>query len=75
MLWQLQAADISELRVRRDEAEYRLIHDKQAWKIAGPFDASAVADLVQPMTEESRLLPPGDGVQKSPKPVRYSSHS
>jgi len=51
-LWQLQPDDIKELRLRKNGQEYRLQRSGENWKIAGPFDASAVASLVKPMTEE-----------------------
>jgi hypothetical protein len=51
-LWQMAPDDIGELQVRKGEPEYRLKRDGQAWKVSGPFEASAVAGLVRPMTED-----------------------
>jgi hypothetical protein len=51
-LWRVPAEDVAELRVRKDEQEYRLKKDAANWKISGPFDAPAVADRVRPMVEE-----------------------
>src|SRR5205807_10628749 len=51
-IWQYQAGDIQELRVRKEEPAYQLKREDQTWKISGPFEAAALADLVRPMAEE-----------------------
>ena len=55
-LWQLRPQDIAELRVLKEEPEYALKRDGAAWKISGPFDASADAAQVGPMTLELAKL-------------------
>jgi hypothetical protein len=64
-LWQFPPEDITELRVRKDGPEYRLQRNSETWKIAGPFDATAVPSLVRPMTEELANL----------RCERYAAHS
>jgi hypothetical protein len=48
----LPAEDVAELRVQKDGDEYRLTHRDGAWKVAEPFEASALSTLVQPMADE-----------------------
>ena len=64
-LWQLTQDNIKELKIQKDDPQYRLLRDGQTWKIAGPFDAPAVADTVKPMTEEL----------SNPRCERYVAHS
>jgi len=64
-LWQLQPDDIKELRLRKNSLEFRLQRSGENWKIAGPFDASALASLVKPLTEEVANL----------RWERYAAHS
>jgi hypothetical protein len=51
-LWQLPANEIKEVRVRKEGPEYQLKRDGQLWKISGPFEATALADLARPMADE-----------------------
>jgi len=51
-IWQLRAEDIKEVRIAKTGPEYRLKQEGPSWKIAGPFDAAAVAQLVKPIEEE-----------------------
>jgi hypothetical protein len=55
-LWQLQVEEIAEVRVRKDGPEYQLKREGQVWKIAGPFEATASADLARPMAEAAAHL-------------------
>jgi hypothetical protein len=55
-LWQMMPEDISELRVRKEEPEYTVKRDGAAWKISGPFDASADPTQVQPIADELARL-------------------
>jgi hypothetical protein len=48
----LPAEDVTGLRVQKDGEEYRLTHKDGAWKVAEPFEASALSTLVQPMADE-----------------------
>jgi hypothetical protein len=63
-VWQIGQDDIAEVRVRKEEPEYRLKRDGQAWKISGPFEATAMTDLTRPVTEELSNL----------RCERYASH-
>jgi Domain of unknown function (DUF4340) len=51
-LWQLSGDDIQEVRIQKDEPEYRLKRDDSSWRVAGPFEAPAVGDQVRPLTDE-----------------------
>lgn len=69
-LWQLQAEEIGELRVQRDEEpEYRLIREgegeKAAWKVWGPFDAKVNSAQVRKMLTDLSQL----------RCERYESHT
>jgi hypothetical protein len=64
-VWRVQPEDIAALRVRKEEPEYRLERAGEAWKISGPFAASAAPDLVKPMIDELATL----------KVERYEAHT
>jgi hypothetical protein len=64
-LWQLTEDNIKELKIQKDDPQYRLLHDGQNWKIAGPFDAPAVTDIVKPMADEL----------SNPRCERYVAHN
>jgi hypothetical protein len=51
-LWQMAPGDIADLRIQKEGPEYHLKRDGQAWNITAPFEASALAPLIKPMTEE-----------------------
>jgi Domain of unknown function (DUF4340) len=51
-LWQMQAADVKQLRVQKGEQEYRVKHEGSSWKISGPFDGSATPEAVKPLEDE-----------------------
>jgi hypothetical protein len=55
-LWQLNSEDIQEIRVQKQEPEYRLKRDGESWRVAGPFDAPAVTDQVRPLINELATL-------------------
>src|SRR5207245_1496571 len=55
-LWQFQASEIKELRIRKEDPEYQLKREDQGWKISGPFEATALTDLARPMTDELATL-------------------
>ena len=64
-LWQLNADQIKELRIRKAEPEYRLKREGPAWKISGPFEASATAQVVKQVEDEVVNL----------RCERYAAHS
>ena len=51
-IWKLAGDDIREVRISKEGSEYRLKKDGEAWKIAGGFEASAVAEEVRDLTED-----------------------
>jgi hypothetical protein len=51
-LWRLTPQDVAEVRVRKEEPEYTLKRAGTAWKISGPFDASADPVQAGPMADE-----------------------
>jgi hypothetical protein len=52
-LWQMPANEIAAIRVRKEgQEEYTLKRDGKDWKITGPFDATALAALAQPVADE-----------------------
>jgi hypothetical protein len=51
-IWQLRAEDIKEVRIAKAGPEYRLKQEGTSWKVAGPFAAPAVAQLVKPVEDE-----------------------
>jgi hypothetical protein len=56
----------TELRVQKEgQEEYRLAHKDGVWKVAAPFEAGAVASLVQPMVDDVAHL----------KAERYEAHA
>ncbi len=62
-LWQVLSTDLAGLRIKKEgHDEYDLNHKGAEWKIAGPFEAPAVATLAQPMVQElagrMRFIPP-----------------
>jgi hypothetical protein len=50
-LWQMTAADIAQLQVAGRGPEYTLKREGTAWKVSGPFQATADANEIKPMTE------------------------
>ncbi len=64
-LWQVLPEEIVSLRIHKaGQKEYTLARSANAWKIAGPFDANALAETVQKMTAELG----------SPKVESYKAH-
>ncbi len=64
-LWQVPPDEVTALRVRQaGQEEYRLTKKDNAWNVAGPFDATAVAPLVEPMLNELA----------GPRAERYETH-
>src|SRR5262249_8290162 len=57
--------DIKEVRVRKEGQEYRLKRDGLAWRIVEPFEAAAMANLVQPVITEMTNL----------RAERYEAHA
>ncbi len=55
--WQLNAADVAEIRHRKGDQEYQLKREGLSWKIVEPFQATAVAKAVDPLVNE--LANPG----------------
>jgi hypothetical protein len=56
-IWQLFPGDLTALAVaRKGESEYRLARKGPDWRIAAPFDAPAMKDVVQKMTDELTAL-------------------
>jgi hypothetical protein len=52
-LWRAAADDVTGIRVRQAvQEEYRLTKKGAAWNVAGPFEATAQATLVEPMLAE-----------------------
>src|SRR5437870_3795673 len=51
-LWQLKAEDIKEVRIAKSGPEYRLKQEGTSWKITGPFEATALPQLVKPVEDE-----------------------
>jgi hypothetical protein len=52
-LWQVQPDEVAAIRIRRDkEPEYSLGRDAGGWKVTGPFDAPALASVVQALAGE-----------------------
>jgi hypothetical protein len=51
-LWQVAEANIQGIRLLKEGAEYGLQREAKTWQIAGPFTATASADLVQPLLAE-----------------------
>ncbi len=43
---------IHELAIQKDGQEYRLIADGKTWKLRGPFDADAMAEVADPIADE-----------------------
>jgi hypothetical protein len=64
-LWQAAEADVQEVRLLKDQAEYRLQREAKGWQIGGPFIAPASADLVQPLLVELT----------APRCDRYAAHA
>jgi hypothetical protein len=51
-LWRLPAEDVAQVRLSGAHPEFTLKREGESWKISGPFEASASAEQVRPMTEE-----------------------
>jgi hypothetical protein len=52
-LWQVASDEVTSLRVQRaGEPEHRLTRRDGGWKVGGPFDAPALASLVEPLLTE-----------------------
>jgi hypothetical protein len=52
-LWQVLSDDVTSLRIQQaGQPEYRLARQGGAWKVSGPFDATALTALVEPMLTE-----------------------
>ncbi|MFL5243110.1 MAG: DUF4340 domain-containing protein [Gemmataceae bacterium] len=65
-LWQVLSSDVADVRIKKEgQEEYDLNHKGSEWKITGPFEATAVPTLAQPMTQELA----------GPRCERYESHS
>ncbi len=48
---------IRELAIQKDGTEYRLLYDGKTWKLRGPFDAPALAEVAEPIADELANLP------------------
>lgn len=55
-LWQLAEDDVQELRIQKEGKAYSLKRKDKSWTIAGPFEATAAASAVEPLTEEASRL-------------------
>jgi hypothetical protein len=52
-LWQMLSSDISAIRIQKEgQEEYTLKRQGNDWKITGPFDATALPALAQPIAED-----------------------
>jgi hypothetical protein len=47
---------IRELAIHKENQEYRLLSDGKTWKVRGPFDAVALAEVAEPMIDELASL-------------------
>jgi hypothetical protein len=55
-LWKWNTDDIAEIAITKDAAEYTLKRQGKGWRIAGPFDAEAVADLADDIADDLAKL-------------------
>lgn len=62
--WQIDAADVAEIRHRQQDQEYQLKREGGGWKIVEPFQAPATAKAVEPLVNELA----------SPEAERYETH-
>src|SRR5439155_16483392 len=47
---------IRELAIHKDDQDYRLVSDGKTWKVRGPFDATALTEIAEPMIDELASL-------------------
>jgi hypothetical protein len=64
-LWQVPTDELAEIRVQKTGQAYRLKREGLNWRIVEPFEAPALASLVQPLATDLGTL----------RVERYESHS
>jgi hypothetical protein len=51
-LWNMPADDIAEVRIHKEDPEYRLKREGDKWKITGPFEATGAAEQVRDLVDD-----------------------